>query len=104
MKSLNDYDERLVALVAADLGDGTPQQDVLDYFNRSYDGSFDSLADWAEWHLTETGKIEDLPDYLDEYVNNWGDFNFEKYAMDEEESERIFSVELGLNRVHVFKN
>jgi hypothetical protein len=102
MKSLNDYDQKLVALVTADMGDGTPQQDVLDYFTRSYEGCFDSLADWAECHLRETGALEDLPLHLGDYVNNLGDFNFEKYASDEEENERIYSIEIN-GKIHVFR-
>lgn len=102
MKSLNDYDQKLVALVTADMGDGESEQDVLDYLARSYEGCFDSLADWAEWYLNKTGDIEELPGHLGDYVNNWGDFNFEKYASDEEENERIYSIEIN-GKIHVFR-
>jgi hypothetical protein len=104
MEQLKKYDSGIVDYIKRDMGDDASEQDVLDLFDKTYQGCFDSLADWAECHLRETGALEDLPLHLGDYVNNWGDFNFEKYASDEEENERIYSVELGLNNVHVFRN
>lgn len=60
-----------------------------------YQGTWSSLADWAEEFLKDSGQLSNVPDALLPYVD------FEKYADDLELSGDIFSIELD-SRVHVF--
>ena len=63
----------------------------------AYQGEWDSLAEWAENFVEETGQLESIPETLLCY------FDFEKYGNDCELSGDIFTIEAD-GKVHVFWN
>jgi antirestriction protein len=65
--------------------------------DEEYSGEWNSLADWAEDFLDETGQLESIPESLRYYLD------FEKYAADCELSGDIFTIEVD-GKVHVFWN
>ena len=62
-----------------------------------YQGEWNSLAEWAEDFLDDTGQLESVPENLRYY------FDFAKYAHDCELSGDIFTIE-AKGKVHVFWN
>jgi antirestriction protein len=62
-----------------------------------YSGEWDSIAEWAENFLDDTGQLESIPENLRYY------FDFEKYAGEFELSGDIFTIEVD-GKVHVFWN
>jgi antirestriction protein len=75
-----------------DLGDVA---DALEHFEESYQGDFDSLTDWAEQFLEDTGALTDVPESLRPYID------VEKWADDAAMNGDIFSVVLD-GRTHAF--
>ena len=68
---------------------------LVERFEESYQGSFPSLADWAEQYLEETGSLKDVPESLRNYIDfqSWGD--------DAEMNGDIFTVD-NAGDLHVF--
>jgi antirestriction protein len=60
--------------------------DVADWWNDCYAGEGDTLADWAESYLEETGFLEGVPDDVARY------FDFEAWARDMRLGGEIFTV------------
>ena len=69
MECLNDLDE------------------VAGRFQDQYAGTYDSLTDWAEDILEETGGLAEIPERLRYY------FDFEKYARDCELGGDVYTIE-----------
>ena len=69
--------------------------DAESALNDNYQGAFDSLTDWAEDFLAETGELSKLPDNLKRY------FDYESYARDVEMSGDILTLEVG-GQHHIF--
>lgn len=72
-------------------------EEAISLIEQNYQGEFESLIDWAEQLLDDTGSLSRLPDCLKCY------FNYESYANDCELSGDIFTIEIN-NSVHVFWN
>lgn len=70
---------------------------LLASFSESYQGAYESLEDWAEQYLQDTGLLEQVPESFRGYLD------FESWADDAELSGEIFSVALE-NQTHVFSN
>lgn len=62
-----------------------------------YSGEADSLAEWAENFLEETGSLENVPHELRSYID------FERYGNDMDISGDIFTIEAD-GKTHVFWN
>ena len=60
-----------------------------------YQGEFESMRDWAEDLLDQSGQLDSLPENLRYY------FDYESFARDCELSGEIFTIEIG-GKVHVF--
>jgi antirestriction protein len=60
-----------------------------------YHGEWDSLADYAEDYLDQTGTFEGIPDMIRQY------FDFESFAHDLDLNGDVFTLEIG-GKVHVF--
>jgi antirestriction protein len=73
-------------------------QDALLYIEENYAGEHESLEDWADQFLDETGQLESVPKNLRYYID------FEGYGRDAEMSGDIFTIETGYKQVHVFWN
>ena len=55
---------------------GQNAESLVEAFEDSYLGTFDSLEDWAEDYLENTGGLESMPENLRRY------FDFEAFARD----------------------
>lgn len=64
-------------------------------FKASYQGEYETLEDWAEQYLENSGVLRDLPETLRYYVD------FESWAQDAELNGDILALEC-LGSVHVF--
>lgn len=73
-------------------------QDALLYIEENYAGEHESLEDWAEQFLDETGQLESVSKNLRYYID------FERWAKDLDMSGEIFTIETGYKQVHVFWN
>jgi antirestriction protein len=60
-----------------------------------YQGMYDSLADWAEEFLGESGQLEALPEALRGY------FDYDAYARDAELGGDVFTIDGDDGKVHV---
>lgn len=69
--------------------------DARDYLRDNYAGEYDSLEDYAEQFLNDTGALDKIPPNLRYY------FNYEKYSRDLVYSGEMLTIELG-NKTHVF--
>lgn len=93
--------EELGPAFADFLGHVGPPRDADDVagmvarFQEAYQGEWDSLADWAESFLEDTGTLADVPASLRQYID------FERWADDAEMNGDVFTSELGA-KVHVF--
>jgi len=76
---------------------GFDHDEAMEKLEESYQGCFDSLEDWAEQFLDDTGAFSGAPDMLKTY------FDFERYARDAELSGDILEIE-GDKGKHVFWN
>ena len=65
--------------------------------DEDYSGEADSLADWVEDFLADTGQLESVPENLRFY------FDFERYGNDMDISGDIFTLEID-GKTHVFWN
>lgn len=71
-----------------------PKQ-AIDRYRDKYAGTFDTLENWAVEHLQDTGAMENIPEYFQNY------FDYQSYARDAELNGDIYSI--GLNgETHVF--
>jgi Antirestriction protein (ArdA) len=70
---------------------------LLASFSESYQGAYESLEDWAEQYLQETGLLEQVPESFRGYLD------LESWADDAELNGEIFPVELE-DKTHVFSN
>jgi antirestriction protein len=66
-------------------------------FTESYQGAYDSLEEWAEQYLDETGLLWQVPESLRVYLD------IESWADDAELNGDVYAVELE-GKVHVFSN
>ena len=66
-------------------------------FNDSYQGVFNSLEDWAEQYLEDSGALKDVPDLLRAYID------FESWAKDADLNGDIFTLDRH-DGVHVFSH
>ncbi len=66
-------------------------------FTESYQGAYNSLEDWAEEYLEDTGLLQQVPESLRGYID------VESWAEDAEVNGDIFSVEFE-DQTHVFSN
>lgn len=71
---------------------------VIERFTESYQGAFETIEDWAEQFLEDTGALREVPDSLRPYVD------LEKWAEDAEMNGDIFTIEDANHRTHVFWN
>lgn len=62
----------------------------------AYQGEYDSLEDWAEQFLEDTGALQDVPENLRNYID------FEAYARDARLGGDVLFIEDGHRSVHVF--
>lgn len=69
--------------------------EVVEWMDDNYSGEHDSLADYAESWLEDTGSLEGVPKDLRYY------FDFDKWAREEEINGRIFTLYYG-GKHHVF--
>jgi len=69
--------------------------EAIKMLGEEYAGEADSVADWSEDFLEETGQLESVPENLRYYID------FARYARDMELSGDIFTIEADSN-VHVF--
>jgi len=69
--------------------------DALERFRESYQGSFDSLENWAEQFLDDTGALKEVPESLRGYID------FEAWARDAELNGDVFTLETD-GTTHVF--
>lgn len=63
----------------------------------NYAGEYDSLGDWAEELLEETGALSELPDNLRSY------FDYDSYARDAELGGDVFTFNID-GSLHVFRS
>jgi antirestriction protein len=77
--------------------DGRDHDEAISMIEEHYQGEYDSLEDWAESFLDDTGAFADAPEMLKTY------FDYERYARDAELSGDILTIEVG-HAVHVFWN
>ena len=61
-------------------------EEAVDRFQDQYAGTYDSLTDWAEDILEETGGLAEIPERLRYY------FDFEKYARDCELGGDVYTI------------
>ena len=66
-------------------------------FTECYQGAYESLEDWAEQYLEETGLLQPVPDSLRGYLD------IERWADDAELNGDVFAVEFE-ETLHVFSN
>jgi antirestriction protein len=78
--------------------DGRDHDEALRMIEENYQGCYDSLEDWAEQLLDDTGAFSGAPEMLKSY------FDFERYARDCELSGDIMTIEGDGRTVHVFWN
>ncbi len=71
--------------------------DLVTGFTESYQGAYESLEDWAEQHLDETGLVQQVPESLRGYLD------VETWADDAELNGDIFAVEFE-GKTQVFCN
>jgi antirestriction protein len=71
---------------------------TLEYIRDNYLGSYQSLEEYAEQWLEETGGLNSLHKNLYYY------FDFEKFGRDMEINGDIFTIEEGYKNIHVFIN
>ena len=71
---------------------------IIEKFQDSYQGRFDSLEDYGENIANECGYLSEVPKILRYYID------FERYAKDMELSGDIFTIETGYREFHVFSN
>lgn len=76
---------------------GCDHDEAIGMIEDNYQGCYDSLEDWAENFLDETGAFSGAPEVLKTY------FDYERYARDAELSGDIMTIEVG-HTVHVFWN
>lgn len=67
-------------------------------FQDAYQGTFNTLADWAESFLEDTGGLAEVPEHLARY------FDFEAYANDARRGGDIWSDRGESGDLHVFWN
>lgn len=72
-------------------------EEGVSYLEENYSGEYDSLEDYAQQYLEDTGALNEVPESLRYY------FDFEKYARDLEISGDVFTIEKN-GKVHVFYN
>jgi len=71
--------------------------DIVEECAGAYAGTFDSLEEWAEEFLEDTGALKEVPESLRGYID------FAAWARDAQYSGDIFSAKCG-GSVHVFWN
>lgn len=74
------------------------EQEAIDYIDENYQGEHNSITDWAENFLSDTGALDTVCDYLISYID------FDSYARDSELGGDIFVIEEGFKKIHVFWN
>jgi antirestriction protein len=93
------YDKRgdLVFGIISHFGGLEHIDEAKEALEDNYAGVYDSLADYAESELEESGQLDRVPDFLRGYID------FESYASDLEMSGDVFTIEIG-NELHVFRS
>lgn len=86
--------------VIADFFDqtGCDLDKLEDHFLDSYQGKHDSLQDWADNYLEDTGQLSQIPENLRFY------FDSEKFANDMDVNGDIFTLDSDDRGVHIFWN
>ena len=87
----------LLSHVVSHCGGLSQLDEATKKLEEDYAGEAESLADWAEKDLTDTGQLEKVPESLRYYID------FRKYARDLELSGDVFTIEAD-SKVHVFRN
>jgi len=77
---------------------GFDHDEAMEKLEESYQGEYESLEDWAEQFLDDTGAFSGAPDMLKTY------FDFERYARDAQLSGDILEIEGKGRKIHVFWN
>lgn len=70
--------------------------DAVEPFRDAYQGEYESLTDYAENYLGETGQLDSLPDWARRY------FNYESYGRDLELGGDVWTHETGNWTIWVF--
>jgi antirestriction protein len=71
---------------------------ALEVMKEDYHGAWDSLEEYAESYMDDTGMLQGLPENLRCY------FDYEKFARDMELGGDVFTVETSDGKTHVFSN
>lgn len=74
------------------------EESAIEYIEENYRGEYETLGDYADEYLTDTGGLENVPDFLLWYIN------FEAFGRDLEIGGDIFTIEEGYRKIHVFFN
>jgi antirestriction protein len=90
-------DREILAHVIEHCGGIDHLDEAKQLMDEAYSGEWDSLDEWAEDFLDETGQLESIPKNLRYYID------FETYAHDCEMSGDVFTIEVD-GKVHVFWN
>lgn len=85
---IEEHGEAFIAY-AENIGDGADAEG----FQEAYQGEFDTLADWAEQFLEDTGGLSEMPEHLRNY------FDFDAYGRDAQLGGDIYKI-----GSHVFWN
>lgn len=91
--ALDEHGEAYAVWYANESRDGAD----VDGFREDYQGTFDSLEDWAENWLEDTGTLKEVPSSLRSYID------FTSWARDAEMGGDIWSED-GDEGTHVFTN
>jgi len=73
VEAIEEYGE---AAIGAALSYGTKPEDVVSFMQDSYQGEWDSEEDFVENLLSDTGQLDELPEWAQPY------FDIEKYTND----------------------
>lgn len=77
--------------------DGLEADEWEGAFNEAFEGAYDSLEDWAESFLNDTGDLYEVSEHLRNYID------FAAYARDAQMGGDIWTHEAGYRRVFVFR-
>lgn len=72
--------------------------DAVEACREAYAGTFDSIEEWAENFLDDTGALAEVPESLRHYID------FEAWARDAKLNGDVFVADAGGRSVHVFWN
>ena len=98
MQELKDqYGEELIEELHTGCYCYDDAQSIKEYFEDNYEGEYKTMGDWAYEWLENSGQLEEIPEYIKNYIN------FDSYGRDAIYGGEVFKIEVN-GTLHVFRN